>query len=122
MWISKPTPVTTSSMTARQAVDGEVEADVESAALDPGEVVLDVGVFGHRAEHAEAERTFSTQRNDSSTEPIATALTTAWQAPAEEAVDRQRRARGNVGISQRCCIVSVFQTAHFVDVQASRGS
>ncbi len=36
-----------------EAVDGEIDADVEGAGLDPGEIVLDVSLFEASGEGAE---------------------------------------------------------------------
>ena len=50
MWISPPTPVTISSITAVRRVNREIAVNCESAALNPGEVML--GISGRKAAQA----------------------------------------------------------------------
>jgi len=64
-------PVTTSSITMVNRSTRKSQTDVDCAALNPGEVVLQVG----RVEIAISKMTFSTQRKERITLPTATVLT-----------------------------------------------
>ena len=90
MWISEPTPVTTSSMTAVSRSTAKSKPMLNAPDLDPGEVVFDVGCRRSVAEHAEAERTFSTQRNDSKHRADRDRVDDgSWETAAEQAVDQE---------------------------------
>src|SRR4051812_35291970 len=60
--------------------------------------------------------TFKTQRNDSKTDPIATAVTTGFARRRPNRPLIAAPASGNAGMSQRR-IFLVFKCIHFVDLQ-----
>src|SRR5512140_2528671 len=66
---------------------------------------------------ARANRVFTVHKKASSTLPMATAFTKVFDARRPARPFTRKPASGSVGISQRCCIGSVLQVAHFIDFQ-----
>src|SRR6185436_18876716 len=64
-----------------------------------------------------ARRVFTTQANDNRTEPMATALTNAFDRRRPRMPFSRKPSSGNAGMSQRCCIALVLHRVHVVHVQ-----
>jgi hypothetical protein len=113
-----------------EAVHREIDADVQRAALNPGVVVLDVLGF----DGLSPSSVFTTQANDSATEPMAMRLITAFgmrrpKSPfaGTRAAEKLESAKGSLRVTHRCqyfieltsSIISVLRFLNTVRIMAN---
>ena len=81
-----------------EPVYGEIDVDLQRAALNPGEVVLDV----FSLERTQRQQRFHHPGNDSATEPMAKRLIMAFGIRRPKRPLIRKPSSGKIGISQRC--------------------